>query len=100
MQLFFNSVCGEQHSEDYRSGWQLLTKRLGDRVQLVGDDIFVTQSSFLRKVIEDNFANTILINPNQVGILTDMFETFFGREVWLWYDNFTYFWRNQIQFYC
>ncbi|WP_092403670.1 phosphopyruvate hydratase [Candidatus Ichthyocystis sparus] len=64
-------------AEDDWSGWQLLTKRLGDRVQLVGDDLFVTQSSFLRKGVETKSANAILIKPNQVGTLTETFETFF-----------------------
>ncbi|WP_242641576.1 hypothetical protein [Candidatus Ichthyocystis sparus] len=66
--------------EDDWSGWQL-TKRLGDTVQLGGDDLFVTQSLFLRKGVETKYANAILIkpNPNQVGMLTETFETFFWQ---------------------
>ncbi|CUT16985.1 MULTISPECIES: phosphopyruvate hydratase [Candidatus Ichthyocystis] len=58
-------------------GWQLLTQRLGDTVQLVGDDLFVTQASFLRRGIDTHSANAILLKLNQVGTLTETFETFF-----------------------
>lgn len=56
-------------------GWQLLTKKIGSKVQLVGDDVFVTQSSLLKKAIDQNIANSILIKPNQVGTLTETFTT-------------------------
>ncbi|WP_420886013.1 hypothetical protein [Candidatus Ichthyocystis hellenicum] len=46
-------------------------------MQLVGDDLFVTQSLFLRNGVETKFANVILIKTNQVGTLTETFETFF-----------------------
>lgn len=56
------------------NGWQLLTQRLGNRVQLVGDDIFVTNPKFLRKGIEMGVGNAILIKPNQIGTLTETLE--------------------------
>jgi len=62
-------------AEDDWSGWKLLTERLGDRVQLVGDDIFVTQSAILRRGIEQHVANAVLIKLNQVGTLTETLET-------------------------
>jgi enolase len=52
-------------------GWKLLTERLGDKVQLVGDDLFVTNTAILREGIEKNIANSILIKPNQIGTLTE-----------------------------
>jgi enolase len=51
-------------------GWELLTARLGSRVQLVGDDLFVTNTEILRQGIERGAANAILIKPNQIGTLT------------------------------
>lgn len=57
------------------SGWQLLTKRLGKKIQLVGDDIFVTNPKFLSKAIEMNIGNAILIKVNQIGTLTETLET-------------------------
>jgi enolase len=55
-------------------GWASLTKRLGSRVQLVGDDIFVTNPAILRGAIEKKVANAILIKPNQIGTLTETLE--------------------------
>ena len=52
-------------------GWSLLTQRLGDRLQLVGDDLFVTNTAILREGIERDIANSILIKPNQIGTLTE-----------------------------
>jgi enolase len=52
-------------------GWRLLTARLGDRVQLVGDDLFVTNTDILKLGIERRAANAILIKPNQIGTLTE-----------------------------
>ena len=52
-------------------GWSHLTKQLGDKVQLVGDDLFVTNTSILREGIEKNIANSILIKFNQIGTLTE-----------------------------
>jgi enolase len=56
------------------SGWEMLTKRLSDKVQLVGDDLFVTNSKILAKGIENNIANSILIKVNQIGTLTETFN--------------------------
>ncbi|RDI39846.1 phosphopyruvate hydratase [Aquicella lusitana] len=58
-------------AEDDWKGWQALTKQLGQRVQLVGDDLFVTNTSLLQKGIEQHVANAILIKPNQIGTLTE-----------------------------
>jgi enolase len=52
-------------------GWKLLTERLGHRVQLVGDDLFVTNTRYLKKGIEEGVANSILIKVNQIGTLTE-----------------------------
>ena len=56
-------------------GWKALTERLGDRIQLVGDDIFVTNPKILRRGIEAGIANSILIKLNQIGTLTETLET-------------------------
>jgi enolase len=58
-------------SEGDWEGWALLTQRLGKRVQLVGDDLFVTNTKILREGIEKKIANAILIKPNQIGTLTE-----------------------------
>lgn len=55
-------------------GWKILTDRLGDKVQLVGDDLFVTNVDFLRKGIEMGCANSILIKVNQIGTLTETLD--------------------------
>ncbi len=55
-------------------GWKLLTDRLGDRVQLVGDDLFVTNAKILREGIAKGVANSILIKVNQIGTLSETFE--------------------------
>ena len=55
-------------------GWDLLTKKIGDKVQLVGDDLFVTNASILTQGIEKNIANSILIKVNQIGTLTETFK--------------------------
>src|SRR5699024_4182861 len=54
-------------AEDDWDGWSLLTERLGEQVQLVGDDLFVTNMRILQKGIENEIANSILIKPNQIG---------------------------------
>lgn len=56
-------------------GWAHLTKVLGDKVQLVGDDLFVTNAKFLQRGIFDNVANAILIKVNQIGTLSEAIET-------------------------
>lgn len=58
-------------AENDWDGWNLLTQRLGDRLQLVGDDLFVTNTAILREGIERKVANSILIKPNQIGTLTE-----------------------------
>ena len=61
-------------AEDDWEGWQLMTKELGDRIQLVGDDLFVTNTKRLAKGIEIGAANSILIKVNQIGTLTETFD--------------------------
>lgn len=58
-------------AENDWAGWKLLTERLGEKVQLVGDDLFVTNTKLLQKGINENIANAILIKPNQIGTLTE-----------------------------
>ncbi|WP_457652001.1 phosphopyruvate hydratase [Rhodocaloribacter sp.] len=58
-------------AEDDWEGWRMLTETLGRRVQLVGDDLFVTNTSFLRRGIDEGCANAILIKLNQIGTLTE-----------------------------
>jgi enolase len=62
-------------AENDWEGWQLLTAALGDRLQLVGDDLFVTNVTFLQKGIERKVANSILIKVNQIGTLTETLRT-------------------------
>ena len=58
-------------AEDDWAGWKLLTERLGRKVQLVGDDLFVTNTRYLKKGIEEGVANSVLIKVNQIGTLTE-----------------------------
>ena len=58
-------------AEDDWAGWKLLTERLGDRVQLVGDDLFVTNPKIFHEGIEQRVANAILIKVNQIGTLSE-----------------------------
>jgi len=60
--------------ENYWSGWKTLTDALGDRVQLVGDDLFVTNTKFLARGIESGVANSILVKVNQIGTLTETLD--------------------------
>lgn len=62
-------------AEDDEAGWRLVTERLGGRVQIIGDDNFVTQTSRLEAGAKAGIANAILIKPNQVGTLTETIET-------------------------
>jgi enolase len=62
-------------AEDDWDGWKLLTDRLGKRIQLVGDDIFVTNSERLRRGIDGGVANAILVKVNQIGSLSETIET-------------------------
>ena len=57
------------------AGWKLLTNRVGNKVQLVGDDLFVTNAKILKEGIEKKVANSVLIKVNQIGSLTETFET-------------------------
>ncbi len=61
-------------AEDDWDGWRLLTERLGDRVQLVGDDVFVTNPAIFRRGIEAGIGNAILIKLNQIGTVTETLE--------------------------
>ena len=61
-------------SEDDWNGWKMLTERLGGKVQLVGDDLFVTNTERLQRGIESGVANSILIKVNQIGTLTETIE--------------------------
>ena len=56
------------------AGWKKLTERLGDRVQLVGDDLFVTNIKFLQRGLDEGCANAILVKPNQIGTLSETLE--------------------------
>ncbi|HAR35542.1 MAG TPA: phosphopyruvate hydratase, partial [Acidobacteria bacterium] len=60
--------------EDDWEGWQLLNRKLGTRIQLVGDDIFVTNVERIKKGIAENIANSVLIKLNQIGTLTETVE--------------------------
>lgn len=62
-------------SEDDWEGWRKLTQKLGSKIQLVGDDLFVTNAKILAEGIEQNIANAILIKPNQIGTITQTMET-------------------------
>ncbi|MEX2550489.1 MAG: phosphopyruvate hydratase [Nitriliruptoraceae bacterium] len=55
-------------------GWKLLTERIGDRVQIVGDDLLVTNPAFVRRGIDEKAANSVLVKVNQIGSLTETFD--------------------------
>lgn len=61
-------------AEDDWAGWKLATEKLGDKVQLVGDDLFVTNTKRLKKGIDEGIANSILVKVNQIGSLTETIE--------------------------
>ena len=79
---FWEEVCGgypivsieDGLAEDDWDGWKALTERLGDRTQLVGDDLFVTNVERFRRGIEEGVANAILVKVNQIGTLTETLE--------------------------
>ena len=79
---YLESLCGKYPifsiedgmAEDDWDGWKLLTKNLGSRVQLVGDDLFVTNKIRLKEGIEKSAGNAILIKPNQIGTLSETLE--------------------------
>ena len=62
-------------AENDWDGWVELTKRLGDKIQLVGDDLFVTNTTFIKKGIELGAANAVLIKVNQIGTLTETLDS-------------------------
>jgi len=62
-------------AEEDWAGWKLLTERLGKRIQLVGDDLFVTHPDRLARGVQEGVANAILIKPNQIGTLSETLET-------------------------
>lgn len=70
-------ICSIEDGLDENNwgGWQKLTKALGEKVQLVGDDLFVTNAKLLEQGIESGAANAILIKPNQIGTLSETIET-------------------------
>lgn len=80
---YYASLCGDfpivsledGMAEDDFAGWQALNERLGHKIQLVGDDVFVTNPARLRQGIDDKMANAILIKLNQIGTLTETLET-------------------------
>ena len=61
-------------AENDWEGWKKLTARLGDKVQLVGDDLFVTNRKFLQKGLDQRCANAILVKVNQIGTLSETFD--------------------------
>jgi enolase len=79
---FYKKLCGKYPIISIEDGcaendwatWKLLTEALGNKVQLVGDDLFVTNVDFLRKGIEKGVANSILVKVNQIGSLTETFD--------------------------
>jgi enolase len=62
-------------AENDWAGWKKMTERLGGQIQLVGDDLFVTNVKFLQKGIDQGVANSILVKVNQIGTLTETFDT-------------------------
>ncbi len=80
---YYADMCGKYPivsiedglSEDDWDGWKHLTEVLGDRVQLVGDDLFVTNVSILAEGIDKDIANSILIKPNQIGTVSETMQT-------------------------
>jgi len=69
-----SSIEDGLHENDW-AGWKILSEKLNKRIQIVGDDLFVTNPKFLMKGIEQNIANAILIKVNQIGTLTETLET-------------------------
>jgi enolase len=68
-----DSIEDGMNEEDW-AGWKILTDKIGDRCQLVGDDLFVTNVKFLKRGIEEGSANSILIKVNQIGTLTETLD--------------------------
>jgi enolase 1/2/3 len=82
MIAFWEELCGRHPivsiedglAEEDWAGWKTLTERLGDRVQLVGDDLFVTNVERLRRGIDERVANAVLVKVNQIGTLTETLD--------------------------
>jgi enolase len=82
MVSYWDNLCGQYPvisledglSEEDWAGWQMLSKQLGEKIQLVGDDLFVTNTKRLSRGIQTNTANSILIKVNQIGTLTETLE--------------------------
>ncbi len=72
--VFIAALKEDGMSEDDWDGWKTLTERLGDRVQLVGDDLFVTNNERLTRGIEAGVANSLLVKLNQIGTLTETLD--------------------------
>lgn len=80
---YYESLCSKYPivsiedglSEDDWEGWKYLTDKLGNKIQLVGDDLFVTNEKILGEGIEKNIANAVLIKPNQIGSVTQTMQT-------------------------
>ena len=82
-------------SENDWEGWKKLTERIGDRCQLVGDDLFVTNVDFLAMGIEKGCANSILIKVNQIGSLTETLNAIeMAHRAWLYDCHFPPLRRN------
>jgi len=64
----------DSHDENDWDGFRLITERLGGKIQIVGDDLFVTNTKFLKRGIENGSANSILVKVNQIGTLTESFD--------------------------
>jgi enolase len=62
-------------AENDWAGWKMLTEELGDKIQLVGDDLFVTNVEYLQRGIDESIANSILVKVNQIGTITETFDT-------------------------
>lgn len=62
------------HAEDDWEGWKIMTEAFGDKIQLVGDDIFVTNINRLKRGVEEGVANSILIKLNQIGTVTETID--------------------------
>ncbi len=79
MIVYWSELCGRYPicsiedglSEEDWQGWRCLTDRLGDSIQLVGDDLFVTNTERIRKGIDEGAGNAVLIKPNQIGTMTE-----------------------------
>lgn len=74
VEKYFLVSIEDGFAEDDQEGWRLLTDKLGSKVMLIGDDLFVTDKKRIQKGIADNIANAVLIKPNQIGTLTETIE--------------------------